>query len=1093
MKKIIILAMLVAIGYMAKAQSQGYSGKYFNATQYMRSPIYFQSTTDTLATQAYARLHGGTRYTIGFGLGLSGSTLYNSRYWKNQDTLKTTLTGVPYLTSGVISIYSDIETNVTSGTTRLGRFSGTAEDESSNRSNVFIGNSSGSHVTTGSDNTFIGTATGTALTTGNNNVFMGRSSGFSATGNYNVMLGNFSGYSATGSSNTCVGYSSGTTFTSGNNNTMLGNYSGHDATGSRNVFLGNYAGYYETGSDKLFIDNQNRTDEATSRTNSLVYGVFNATPASQTLRINGKVGVLKAPTYALDVTGDVNVTGSFLVNGSPQLSIIGSTNSTTKTTKIGINAGYSENETATRNNVFMGSYSGEYTTTGTGNTYLGFLSGNISTTGSNNTYIGNLSGVNASGSNNLFIGANSGQYLAGAGTPRSNRLLIGMLDAGSEAGDTTKQLVYGYQDVLPSKSRITLNGKLYQNGELRDTANASHAGFMSKSQYTKLQNAYNRRLTSATGTAPLTLTLSSNALTGSVAQANTTTSGYLSSSDWNTFNGKIGGSGTSGNIAYFTGTGTIGNSPLITDGTNITSVLLQKSTASYESAPLGSELLSSSGWTSTDWTGDFATGFTHTTGNTTALTNTLAAVIGSYYQIAFTVTNRTAGSFTITFGGVASQTFTATNAYGPKATTTGSLSITPTSDFNGTIVISIKQITGTYSPTYAIKDNTGVNSFEIRSSLNTLNNTFIGKNAGRYNTTGYNNNFMGSNSGLLNTTGINNNFMGSNSGYSNTTGINNNFMGSSSGYSNTTGYNNNFMGTSSGYSNTTGCYNNFIGTNAGRYLSNGSTANTTSDYCTLIGNDTKVNADDDQNETVIGYNAIGNGSNTVTIGNTSILNNYFRGTINFNGGNATAASVHGTCGTTTGTTATDGWKVGHTTTGEMELNQQENLDMVFKTNSIEAARITSGGYFYKKGTFADIYVVGNSSAQSIANGTTYVKLTHYANNGESSNCTSDAANDKITITKAGRYRITANSSSYTGNAGITFTFQIFAGGTAISTIAPSERKFTTANDIFGGVMQGFYNASSVPVDIDVRCIHDSGTSQNITVKHSNLNVEYIGE
>ncbi|MCX6270709.1 MAG: hypothetical protein NTU44_05730 [Bacteroidetes bacterium] len=49
---------------------------------------------------------------------------------------------------------------------------------------------------------------------------------------------------------------------------------------------------------------------------------------------------------------------------------------------------------------------------------------------------------------------------------------------------------------------------------------------------------YTYRLTSASGTAPLTLTLASNGLTGSIAQANTTTSGYLGSTDWNTFNGK---------------------------------------------------------------------------------------------------------------------------------------------------------------------------------------------------------------------------------------------------------------------------------------------------------------------------------------------------------------------------------------------------------------------------------------------------------------------------------------------------------------------------------------------------------------------------
>jgi len=60
-------------------------------------------------------------------------------------------------------------------------------------------------------------------------------------------------------------------------------------------------------------------------------------------------------------------------------------------------------------------------------------------------------------------------------------------------------------------------------------------------------NGYTYRLTSASGTTPLTLTLSGNALTGSIAQSNTTTSGYLSSTDWNTFNNKEPGL-TKGNL-----------------------------------------------------------------------------------------------------------------------------------------------------------------------------------------------------------------------------------------------------------------------------------------------------------------------------------------------------------------------------------------------------------------------------------------------------------------------------------------------------------------------------------------------------------------
>jgi hypothetical protein len=104
---------------------------------------------------------------------------------------------------------------------------------------------------------------------------------------------------------------------------------------------------------------------------------------------------------------------------------------------------------------------------------------------------------------------------------------------------------------------------------------------------------------------------------------------------------------------------------------------------------LATELLGETGWTSTDWVGSWGAGWTHATGNTTALTNTLAAVIGDYYRIAFTVAGRSAGSFTVTFGGQTTSAYTATNETRIRATTTGTLSITPTSDFDGKITISI--------------------------------------------------------------------------------------------------------------------------------------------------------------------------------------------------------------------------------------------------------------------------------------------------------------------------------------------------------------------------------------------------------------------
>jgi len=70
-------------------------------------------------------------------------------------------------------------------------------------------------------------------------------------------------------------------------------------------------------------------------------------------------------------------------------------------------------------------------------------------------------------------------------------------------------------------------------------------------------------VSSVTASAPI---LSSGGLTPniSIPAATTSVSGYLTSTDWTTFNGKIGGSGTTNEIAYFTGGTTIGS---LTTGT----------------------------------------------------------------------------------------------------------------------------------------------------------------------------------------------------------------------------------------------------------------------------------------------------------------------------------------------------------------------------------------------------------------------------------------------------------------------------------------------------------------------------------------------
>jgi len=154
--------------------------------------------------------------------------------------------------------------------------------------------------------------------------------------------------------------------------------------------------------------------------------------------------------------------------------------------------------------------------------------------------------------------------------------------------------------------------------------------------------------------------------------------------------------------------------------------------------------------------------------------------------------------------------------------------------------------------------------------------------------------------------------------------------------------------------------------------------------------------------------------------------------------------------------------------------------------------IKASAQVYQAGTFAGIYVADASAAQSIANGTTYTKSTAFTTNGLSSNCTSDATNDKITITKTGKYFINGSFSFSGANANITWRGCAFLNGVEQSNIH-WKRKITTAGDSGSASFCGSINVTSVPVDLDFRLRHDSGTTQGITIEYANLFINYIGE
>ena len=223
----------------------------------------------------------------------------------------------------------------------------------------------------------------------------------------------------------------------------------------------------------------------------------------------------------------------------------------------------------------------------------------------------------------------------------------------------------------------------------------------------------------------------------------------------------------------------------------------------------GVELLSDAGWTSVNWTGSWSTGWTHTPTFSTALSNTLAAVAGTRYNITYTVTGRTTGSFLISFGGFTTAYLTADGGFGPTARTTANLVITPTAAFDGTIFISIKTITTGGSTVLAtFQSSESTSRMEIRANT-ALDNIFIGAGGtGKYNFAGTGNTAIGAQALLNNTSGLRNTALGSYALQLNTTGMENFGLGRCTLQYCTAGDNNTGVGsyalqnTSIGYGNT---------------------------------------------------------------------------------------------------------------------------------------------------------------------------------------------------------------------------------------------------------------------------------------------------
>lgn len=123
-----------------------------------------------------------------------------------------------------------------------------------------------------------------------------------------------------------------------------------------------------------------------------------------------------------------------------------------------------------------------------------------------------------------------------------------------------------------STGAISYSGTVYTDASVRALISAS--GAVSYNNTTGVISLTSGNLTEATSSV-LTITGGTGAVLGSgtsiqVKQASSTVSGFLSSTDWNTFNGKANAlSGTTNYVAKFTSSTAIGNSVIYDNGTSV--------------------------------------------------------------------------------------------------------------------------------------------------------------------------------------------------------------------------------------------------------------------------------------------------------------------------------------------------------------------------------------------------------------------------------------------------------------------------------------------------------------------------------------------
>lgn len=457
--------------------------------------------------------------------------------------------------------------------------------------------------------------------------------------------------------------------------------------------------------------------------------------------------------------------------------------------------------------------------------------------------------------------------------------------------------------------------------------------------------------------------------------------------------------------------------------------------------------------------------YTRTAG-AAALSNSTTVANATPYQVTYSITGtNTTDRVTISLGGqsttIATINGTVTGIWGPRTTATTGLSVDTTTNWTGTITISVRQINASL-PAFAIADSANNPALEIRTSSTALTggsgssrNTFIGRNSGRFSVQdgtiagstgsatraaamGYANIGLGDSALSVLTTGSQNVGVGVYSLQLNTTGSNNVSVGYGSILSNTTGNNNVAAGAFVLQANTTGSNHTAIGYAA---LNATTTANANTGlgyfagFNTTGGSNTAVGS-----QALQGVSGQTNGNGNTTVGQQSTF-------LITSGANNTAIGLQSNYSVTTGVANTSlGHQAGYLiTTGSNNTFVGKDAGNTGQTGTVSNS--TAIGH-QAVTTASNQIVIGNSSVTQtrlqgelvLGGGTSgAVTLPYLAITGAT---TLDATHYTIDCTSGGAYNVTLPTA-----VGITGRIYRIKNSQAASTITIA----TTSSQTIDGV------------------------------------------